>query len=48
MNWTVGHSRRVVYNTAFQHVIFNADSTVIERNDLCSVSKITGLIILSV
>ena len=31
MNWTVGHSRRVVYNTALQHVIFNADSTIIER-----------------
>ena len=31
MNWTVGHSRRVVHNTALQHVIFNAESTIIER-----------------
>ena len=44
MNWTVGHSRRVVHNTALQHVIFNADSTIIERMSCvqCRRSQVTS------
>ena len=44
MSWTIGPSRRVVYIAALQHVIFNADSTIIER----MIRDRTGLIILSV